>query len=164
MKISILLKGAKTSVGPTRMGLGNLQGNLWQENAALTSELVRRDSLLKQKLFPAPLSSSWNVEAREQWPEQWKQWNKMLQNAINSICQIGSGVRITDLKNTLTLLFFTALFLLFLTGSLVEVKMCGNGDIFHWSKCNLSVRRQNISFHGKTKNLGNIPYKSNFFT
>lgn len=164
MKISILLKGAKTSVGPTRMGLGNLQGNLWQENAALTSELVRRDSLLKQKLFPAPLSSSWNVEAREQWPEQWKQWNKMLKNAINSICQIGSGVRITDLKNTLTLLFFTALFLLFLTGSLVEVKMCGNGDIFHWSKCNLSVRRQNISFHGKTKNLGNIPYKSNFFT
>lgn len=157
--------------GQQGTGLGYLWGNLWQEHAAITFDLAKG----KGGLCPETKTSTFLLlfllpempGLEEEWPEWWKQWNKMLQNVTNSICQVGSGFRELQVSEPNQPCYFSLLYssslLLFLIGKIVEVKMCGNGGTFHWSKCNLSVKRENINFHRKAKNLRNIPYKTNLF-
>lgn len=79
------------------MGLGFLGGSLCLEGAALTLDLGKGEGGLCPEaetntyLLLCLLTEMPRVE--KEWPESWKQWNKVLQNVENSICQVQTGVR-----------------------------------------------------------------------
>lgn len=149
-----------------RDGPGFFGGSLWLEGVVLTLDLAKGEGGLCPEaerntyLLLCLLTEMPRVE--KEWPESWKQWNKVLQNVENSICQVQTGVRERAQPCHFSMLYCWSL-LLPLTGVKVEIKICGNWGTFYWSRCNLTVREKSKNFNDEAKDFRNFPYKTNLF-